>query len=287
MNKINKLIFLFFAVSAVICGCGRKQQEIVIIPDIERNHLQRNHIFGNVCEIISESYAMPADSTASDTNGNPLSTVIHKYSPDGYLTEVIKIGGSGDTISKQIITYSPEAKELTRETYNSSGNLDSKTIFDYNHFGFKSKETLYIADSVIYSIDYKTDGAGNIIEMKRHGDGLTLLSRIAYNKAGLVARIEEYEPSGKIFKYATIEYDNYGDEVNRRVFKTGDELIEYTYTEYNQQGHTLKKIYEDRLHSIREVAEYSAHDKAGNWTYEKKSINNKPAYCRKRIIKYY
>ncbi|MBO4231939.1 MAG: hypothetical protein J5862_01715 [Bacteroidales bacterium] len=279
------LIFLF-CVTALF-GCGRKQKEIVIVPDIEKNHLQRSHIFGQVKSIETESIALIPDSTDGFSEGEKLSTIVQNYSSDGYLTSIVRLGNENDTTYKEIITYSSEAKELTHETYNTANSLIGKTVFEYNRYGFKSKESCYKMDSLIYFIDYKTDDKGNIVEMTHHRGGVAMRSRIAYNKAGLVARIEEFEPSGKLFKYATIEYDNYGDEVNRRVFKTGDELIEYTYTEYNQQGHVVKIIYEDRLHQIRESSMFSDYDKHGNWTKEEKSVNNRPLYLRKRNITYY
>ncbi|MBP5709413.1 MAG: hypothetical protein J6W84_00325 [Bacteroidales bacterium] len=282
-----KRLLIFLLCATALFGCGRKQKEIVIIPDIEKNHLQRSHIFGQVKAIESESVALVPDSAGGFVAGDTLSRIVQHFSPDGYLTNIIKLGNDGDTVSKEIITYSSEAKELAHETYDGENILKRKTTFDYNRYGFKSKESCYLLDSLLYFIDYKTDDKGNVIEMTHNRGGVAMRSRIAYNKAGLVARIEEFEPSGKLFKYATVEYDNYGDEVNRRVFKTGDELIEYTYTEYTQEGRVVKIIYEDRLHSLREVSVFSDYDEHGNWTKEEKSVNNRPIYCRNRNITYY
>lgn len=279
------LFFLFCAV--MLFSCRHQQKEIVIIPDIEKNHLQRTHLFGQVKEVKTESFVLFADSTGEFSEGDVNSILIQKFSSDGYMTSVVRLSGNGDTVSNELITYSDDAKELSHEIYGSDSILKAKRVFEYNRYGFKSKEMFYRLDSLLYSIDYKTDDKGNVVEMTNNRDGMALHNRVAYNKAGLVARIDEYEPSGKLFKYATIEYDNYGDEVNRRVFKAGGELVEYTYTEYNQQGWLVKVIYEDRLHQIREVSEYSEYDEAGNWTKESNSTNNRPTYCRKRHITYY
>ncbi|MCQ2285399.1 MAG: hypothetical protein MJZ76_00805 [Bacteroidales bacterium] len=282
-----KHFFVILFCTVFLCGCHNKQTEIVIIPDIEKNHLQRNHLFGQIKEIDTESIILLKDSTGKFIEGDTLSQMIQHYSADGYLVSLVKLNKNNDTLSNEIITYSPDVKELTHEIFDKNNQLFSKTEFAYNRFGFKEKENYYIQDSLLYSIDYKTDDRGNVVEMTYNNGSISEKSKISYNKAGLVARIDDYEPSGKLFKYATIEYDNYGDEVNRRVFKTGDELIEYTYTEYDAKGKLLKIIYEDRLHKVREVSKYSNHDASGNWTYEVKTTNDQPVYCRKRNIKYY
>ena len=89
-----------------------------------------------------------------------------------------------------------------------------------------------------------------------------------YNEHGLVERIEEYDPSGKMYKFFTIEYDNYGDEVNRRAYKNANDIIEYTYTQYDNEGLLQKVIFEDRLHHMREDRIYARHDAKGNWVEE-------------------
>ena len=46
-------------------------------------------------------------------------------------------------------------------------------------------------------------------------------------------------------------------------------------------------VYEDCLHSIREIRTYSEHDANGNWGLENYSRNNKNIYFRKQTITYY
>ena len=123
--------------------------------------------------------------------------------------------------------------------------------------------------------------------MVRHYDGYSVRNTSRYNAQGLLSRIDEYEPSGKLFKYVTIEYDNYGDEVNRRAFKGENDLIEYTYTQYQENGALRKVLFEDRLHHSKEQYEYAGHDQLHNWMSEMRYQDNKLIYKRIRTYIYY
>lgn len=284
---MKKIRFLLCCLAIILVGIACKHpKEIVIIPDIEKNHLQQNHIFGQVREIRTESFSLK-DSNQKIMEDKPLSIMIQHYSSDGFLTEVIKMNPAGDTLSVEKLHYSADGKVQERNAFWGNDTIASgKTIFEYNHYGFKSKETYYMGDSLLWDITYKTDDKGNVVEMYVNRNE-PLRHKIFYNKVGLLARMEEYEPNGKLFKYVTIEYDNYGDEVNRRVFKSNDELIEYTYKQYNQQGRLLKTIYEDRLHDSQEVSKYDQHDAEGNWLHVINTTNGQPVYGSKRTIQYY
>lgn len=270
--------------AGIAISCGRKtQQEIIITPEIEKNHLQLNHIFGQVKEITQEVWAYgPVDSLRN--NGTLVATTIQRYSADGYLTSVISIDEYGDTVSIRTINYDGDARELNWEEKNNAGEIieSCQYLYDMNHF--KVGEKHFKGDSLTVYIKYKTDGLGNPIEIVQQYDQFELTNRVTYNTDGLTARIDEFEPNGKLFKYITIEYDNYGDEVNRRAFKAGDQLIEYTYTEYDNEGRMLKKIFEDRLHEMQEVYVYSEHDSQGNWT--KEEINKLGNIAFQRVRKY-
>ena len=97
----------------------------------------------------------------------------------------------------------------------------------------------------------------------------------------------EYEPNGRVFKTVKLEYDNYGDEVNRCVYKAGDKMIEYTYNQYSQEGKQLKTIYEDKIHHLKETHYYFDHDRYCNWQIEVLVRDNQIISIRKRQIIYY
>jgi hypothetical protein len=123
--------------------------------------------------------------------------------------------------------------------------------------------------------------------MKRLLPNYHLTNVMYYNENGLVERIEEYDPNNIMYKFITLEYDNYGDEVNRRAYKNASEMIEYTYTQYSNEGALQKVIFEDRLHNMREDKIYSQHDPQRNWIEEFTLRGNDTLRKRVRSIEYY
>lgn len=266
-------------------ACKPKQHPIVIIPEVEKNHLQRNHLFGNIEKITSTLYYITEeDSTKTKTK---ISTTKQHFSADGFLVKVLTSDQFDNFISKQEIFYNQQAKEEYWIETDSNGTVVNRCEYEYDANQYICKEKIFHLDSLVYSISYKTDGIGNIIEILQDHIHYKLKNIVHYNDNGLIIRIDEYDPQGKLFKYVTIEYDNYGDEVNRRVYKGENNIIEYTYTQYDENGRMHKIIYEDRIHKLIETYNYSEHDKAGNWTLEERKKANHDTYLRERIIDYY
>ena len=56
------LLTVLLSASLLLGGCRHKPDPIVITPDIEKNHLQRNHIYGNVKTIYTDTYYLMDDS---------------------------------------------------------------------------------------------------------------------------------------------------------------------------------------------------------------------------------
>lgn len=284
---------LMLSLLLLLLGCRHKTAEIVIIPDVQKNHLQRNHIFGNVKEMmtytllprekVAMSDSLVLDSLAFDT----VSLFIQHYSPDGFLLDYCKLSPAHDTLVVRLFAYHGDARvDYWKEFY--PGGTDTVVCrYEYDMNDFLAAEKVFTNDSLMLQTSYKTDGAGNVIEMVRHYEGYSVRNTSHYNAQGLLSRIDEYEPSGKLFKYVTIEYDNYGDEVNRRAFKGENDLIEYTYTQYQQDGSLQKVLFEDRLHHSKEQYEYAGHDQQKNWTCELLSKNKQLIYKRIRTYIYY
>ncbi len=282
MKRIS-LLLLFLGMAFI--SCKNKSPKIVITPDHEKNHLQKNHLFGNIKEIHTISYyRQDIDSVSQVTR---LSSVSQHYSTDGYLLKVITNDENDTLVSIQDIFYHKNAKENYWTIKDAIGKITDSCQYYYDMNDFIAEEKRWSADSMIYSITYKTDGVGNIIELKHDNNIFTVTNSITYNQYGLVNRIDEYEPSGKLFKYTTIEYDNYGDEVNRRIFTPGDKLMEYTYYQYSNEGRLLKVSYENRMHNLTETRTYSDHDAQGNWLMEERKNLDNNFYIRKREIIYY
>ena len=294
MNQ--RLVILPLAILAIVlAGCRKQPAPIVITPDADKNHLQRNHIFGKVQEIESRTYYLFEDSLTLEDSARALELTnrtcdryfLHNYNPNGFLESFVNVGIDGDTLIYRRYLYNDRNQISEWIEKGAPSDPLTKGCYRYDRNHFLEKEEIYHGDSLVMSFDYKTDGIGNIISSTQDNRQFVTKTTYHYNKNGLVDTIKEYEPDGKIFKLATIEYDNYGDEVNRCVYKAGNQLIEYTYHQYSPKGRNLKTLYEDRLHQNKEVNYYANFDKENNWRIEYTVLNNQLVSIRKRNIKYY
>ena len=285
---MKRTALLFLITSLLTIACNRGKDTIVIIPDIEKNHLQQNHLFGNIKEITTSKYItfVEHDSLTEVL----VSSQWQHYSSDGYLKSVLTFDKKGDTILKEEIKYNQlaqTAQVISHEKRNKKTGDHSFSAFKYDNFGHKTEEKYYNNDSLYLTILYKTDNKGNVVELTQQYDSLSLKNQFFYNSNGLVEQTKELDPFGKLFKYTTFEYDNYGDEVNRRIYNSKNKQIEYTYTVYNQQGHLLRVIHEDLVHNLRSTVTYSLHDKQGNWTLAEYKKGEDLIYIKKRQFIYY
>lgn len=288
MNRspIQYRIIILLIISMVISvGCKKKGKEIVIIPDAQKNHLQKSKLKGNVKTIRTATY----NSSAIDSldQEHLVKYVIQEYSYDGFLTKVLTLNQLNDTLNIRNIHYNREGKQLYWIESNLEKNQTHRCDMVYDLNGFLSKERFTSYDTLLYEIDYKTDAIGGVVEMIRHYSEYSTRWLIEYNEHGLTTRMNEFDPKGELFKYIVIEYDNYGDEVNRKVHRKDGKLIEYTYTQYDQYGKQLKEIFENYVHEIKETKTYPEHDQKGNWMLEISTFETDTVYFRKREITYY
>ena len=298
-HPITFILLLTFV--ACLSGCHKKPAPIVITPDIEKNHLQRNHIFGKVKTLETETFYVQADSLLVKDTANlkmlmaacdslcdvpDYSRSSQRYTSDGYLLEFVKHAHIGNAYSRTY-TYDDKAHITGWEEYGPDSVLITHGTYTYDRNGFLVGEQVYQGDSLVMSFSYKTDGIGNIIHTVQSFGDLKTTMDYKFNEQGLVKEIIEYEPDGKVFKTAKIEYDNYGDEVNRCVYKAGNQMIEYTYTEYAQDGRVRKTIYEDKLHHVKEFHYFFDYDSHKNWQTEVCAVDNQIVYIKKRTFNYY
>ena len=223
------ILFVFTVVAIVLSGCKKKPAPIVITPDIEKNHLQRNHIFGNVKELGTVTFyvqrdSIPVKDTAdlkrlmavcdSTCGVSDRARSIQRYTSDGWLMGFIKLSES-DTILCRNYTYDKEAHITGWEEYDADGAQVTHGNYTYDRNGFLVGEQIFQGDSMVMSFSHTTDGIGNAIRTVQTFGGYKTTLENKYNEQGLVTEIIEHEPNGNVFKTAKIEYDNYGDEVNR------------------------------------------------------------------------
>ena len=295
------ITILILTFVACLSGCRKKPAPIVITPDIEKNHLQRNHIFGNVKELGTATFYVQRDSIpVKDTADlkrlmalcdsvcevSDRASSIQRYTSDGWLMEFIKLSES-DTILRRTYTYDKEAHITGWDEFDADGTQVTHGNYTYDRNGFLVGEQIFQGDSMVMSFNHTTDGIGNAIRTVQTFGGYKTTLENNYNEQGLVTEIIEHEPNGKVFKTAKIEYDNYGDEVNRCVYKAGNQMIEYTYTEYAQDGRVRKVIYEDKLHHVKEFHYFFNYDANKNWQTEVCAVDGQIVYVKKRTFEYY
>ncbi len=294
--RLVRLFILHLTLIVVVIACKKKTSTIDVIPDVKKNHLQRNHIFGNVKNLESQTFYIHKDSiSVSDTSN--LKNILECYSPDtysyqhytsdGFLMSYAKLDKEKDTILIRKYRYAPDALIESWEEFDKFGNCLTYGTYHYDRNRFIESEKIYKNDSIVISFKYSTDGIGNIVSAIQSFGYLKTKTENKYNEFGLVTKIVEYEPNGKVFKTAKIEYDNYGDEVNRCVYKSGNQMIEYTYNKYDQQGRQIQTIFEDRLHNIKEFHYFYKHDKNNNWKYEVCCLDGLIVYVKLRNLEYY
>ena len=148
----------------LLSGCKRKPAEIVIIPDVQKNHLQRNHIFSQVKELctytlVPENSVAQNDTLALDSlRFDTVSVMVQHYSPDGYLLDYCKMTPQGDTLAVRIFGYHADARaDYWKEFY--PGEPDTVVChYEYDMNDFLSAEKICVRDSVLSTVSYKTEG---------------------------------------------------------------------------------------------------------------------------------
>lgn len=297
MTKFQHILLVFaILLTMIAAGCHKKPAPIVITPDIEKNHLQRNHIFGKVRWLATATCYLYADSIPLKDTANMKAlfdgrtfdaSSLQLYTSDGWLRSFVKHNEKQEVVLRREYSYDDEAKITRWEEYDADSTLVTHGTYTYDRNGFLVGEQVYQGDSLVMSFEHTTDGIGNAIRTTQSFGGLRTKVENKYNEQGLVREITEYEPNGKVFKTAKIEYDNYGDEVNRCVYKAGNQMIEYTYTEYAQDGRVRKVIYEDKLHHIKEFHYYFDYDANKNWQTEVCAVDDQIVYIKRRTFEYY
>ena len=307
----SAITILLLTLVVCLSGCHKKPEPIVITPDVEKSHLQRSHIFGNVkyletktCNIWADSVSVADTSDLAklkacyDNDVDFLNSArsLQRYTSDGYLLEFTKFGWANDpndTVFHKKYTYAKDAKIERWDNYGKNGHLNDYCLYQYDRNRFPSSEKYCHPsddqDTLDMTLTHSTDGIGNIIRTVKTYSAIPdkFLTEYHYNDQGLVYEIVEHEPDGKVFKTAKIEYDNYGDEVNRCVYKAGNQMIEYTYTQYDQTGRVRKIIYEDKLHHVKEHHYFFDYDSHKNWQTEVCAVDNQIVYVKQRKFTYY
>lgn len=284
MKVRNFLILL--SVCLFVVGCHRHKPTITIVPDCAKNHLQREHIYGQV-RMVTDSMFYSADGSDTIRQDYLVSVTTYRYSADGWLNQVVKMSADGDTMSNRVMYYDSNAKLVKDELFDSTGRCIEHTLYANDEHGYRVKEERFSGDSLVQTILYQNDAFGNLMGMTVKVAEYTLTRKYSNNELGLAVRVDEFDPDGKLFKFVTLEYDNYGDLVNRNVHRDDGQIREFTHTQYADNGQLLKTVYENKLSRDNEVKEFSGHDAQRNWTRSLRKSGGRTYYIVNRKIEYY
>ena len=282
----TKKIVIFLCTCLLLVGCHRQRATITIVPDCAKNHLQREHIYGKV-RSVTDSMFYSVD--GSDTvRAEYLASVTHyRYSADGWLNQVVRMNADGDTMSNRVMYYDNAAKLVKDELFDITGVCIEHTLYENDEHGYRVKEERFSGDVLMQTLLYQNDAFGNLVGMTVKLSEYTLTRKYSNNEVGLAVRVDEFDPDGKLFKFVTLEYDNYGDLVNRNVHRDDGQIREFTHTQYADNGQLLKTVYENKLSRANEVTEFSNHDTQKNWTRSLRKSGGKTYYIINRKIEYY
>ena len=157
-RKFPKLTIFLAVIMLLLLSCKKKAEEIVIVPDAQKNHLQRNRLLGNVKTQQIETYILTEDSIKKILN----SKLFH-YSSDGFLTQYLILNEDNDTISERNISYNPNSTENYWIEKEKEAGTFRKCQYKYDINGYLAGEQYYANDSLLYTVDYKTDGIGGFV----------------------------------------------------------------------------------------------------------------------------
>ena len=281
-----KKVAFFFCISLLIAGCHRHGVTITIVPDCAKTHLQREHLYGSVRTVSDSMYYSP-DGTDTVRASDLVSVTICRYSADGWLNQVVKMSSDGDTMSNRLMHYDANAKLVKDELFDSTRRCIEYTIYENDEHGYRVKEERYSGDELVQTILYQNDAFGNLVGMTVKTAEYTMTRKYINNEFGLAVRVDEFDPDGKLFKYVTMEYDNYGDLVNRNVHRDDGQIREFTHTQYADNGALLKTVYENKLSMGNEVREFAGHDSQRNWTRSLRKTGGRTVFIVNRNIEYY
>lgn len=283
--KIKNSVILL-CICLLFVGCHRHRATITIVPDFAKTHLQREHIYGNARTITDSMFYSPKGSDTASTDAL-VSVTQYRYSADGWLNQVVKMSADGDTMSNRVMHYDSNAKLVRDELFDSTGCCIEHTLYENDERGYRVKEERYSGEKLVQTILYQNDAFGNLVGMTVKTDAYTMTRKYSNNEFGLAVRVDEFDPDGKLFKYVTMEYDNYGDIVNRNVHRDDGQLREFTHTQYADNGALLKTVYENKLSKGNEVREFSGHDSQRNWTRSLRKTGGRIVFIINRNIEYY
>ncbi len=166
----------------------------IAVAEVENDWESRN-LKGCVAETATTVTTYSTDdenSVSSSITPVRFYTRIHRFNPDGYLIESIRLNENGEVVNRMVFEHDTNGNEIKRTIYEKSNQLKSITKYVYNDH-----------DDCIESKEY--DPKGNLTEQKSY-------ERI-YDDQGYEIQKKTYNENGKLVSSIEYLYDNCGNPV--------------------------------------------------------------------------
>ncbi len=142
-----------------------------------------------------------------------------------------------------------------KESYNSEGIIKSYRIYTYNDMNLIESESRFDEqDSIQSASKYEYNNAGNRIKWSIHdGTGALLAYNTYLYQDNANIRIDFFNPSGKLKKYSTIEYDANNNKIKESFYLPNKKLQNYTMYFYKNNlliTESSFEIPEKHTHSV-------------------------------------
>ena len=161
----QRITFLAILLTALVLGgCKKSPAPIVITPDVNKNHLQRNHIYGKVKEIESRTFYFHEDSLTIQDSARALELTqrpcdryfLHNYNPDGFLSSFVNVGMNGDTLIYRCYFYNDRGQISEWTEKGGPSDPITKGVYGYDRNHFLESEKVFHGDTLVLSFAYKT-----------------------------------------------------------------------------------------------------------------------------------
>jgi len=205
------------------------------------------------------------------TSGGLSGRLVFSYDNNGRLSVESRYSGNGELQFKKVYSYSDDGKRVEKVSYNNGGtdrDRTERTLRDvsdnvieeatYNLSGTLATKTVYEYDGSVLS------GATII----RGADGY-ILSKVTYRRDSVsrVVGADSYGVGGKLESTSIITYDTAGNRSNAATYKPDGTLKEFQSWRYDEKGNEAEYKRLDAqgtmLESLNHSYEYDSH---GNWT---------------------
>lgn len=217
------------------------------------------------CTQLADTVTVYCVSSITHSRSSGGKNITYTYDARGNLLEIF-------LESSATSTNSPAFTEKTVHTYDESGNMLTKAVFDthgqqknrwsytYDAQGNLLSETTYDAqDAQVESLCYTYDENGNMLSKNHvtiHG-AVQPIHKYTYDAQGHMLTDTSFDARGQQASQWRYTYDTRGNLLSEKCARTGEIITSKTYS-YDQSGNRLTQTEEFARNTYRRVWSYDA-----------------------------